>query len=87
MVLSVVYIRRGEGEREKPRGDTLLYFFASIYSSCQRCKNTGRAVISNFCNKHWLQVNEAVVRFNLVNTRCYATFRGLHSIRENKAKP
>lgn len=76
----------GKG-REKPQGDTLLYFFASIYSSCQRCKNTRRAVISNFRNKHWLQVNEAVVRFNLVNARCYATFRGLHSICENKAKP
>lgn len=32
-------------------------------------------------------MNEAVVRFDLANTQCYATFRGLQSIRKNKANP
>lgn len=32
-------------------------------------------------------MNEAVVRFDLANTWCYATFRGLQSIHENKANP
>lgn len=89
MVLSVVYIRRREGGSGRGRGasgDTLLYFLQA-FTVLARDARMQEAVISNFWNKHWLQMNEAVVRFNLLNARRYATFGGLHGIYENKAKP
>lgn len=35
-------------------------------------------------NKHWLRMNETVVRFNLVRAWCCATYRGLQSVGGNK---
>lgn len=55
----------------------------TVLAADARMQATG---VSNFWNKHGLQMNEAVVRFNLVHTGCRATFRGLQSIPEKKSK-
>lgn len=60
--------KRGrEREGEKPRGDAVLYFLQAftVFAGDARMQE---AVVSNFWNKHWLQMNETVVRFDLVNT-------------------
>ena len=79
--------KRGrEGERERSLGVTRYFVFLQAFTVFARDARMQEAVVSNFWNKHWLQMNETVVRFNLVNTR-RATFRGLQSIHENKANP
>lgn len=62
--------REKEREREKPRGDAMLHYFffckhLQLFAGDAR---TQEAVVSNFWNTHWLQMNETVVRFDLVNT-------------------
>ena len=73
-------------DREKPRGFALLYFFQAFIVLTVDARMQ-EAVVPNFWNKHGLQMNETVVRFNLVNARRCTTFRGLQSICQNKANP
>lgn len=76
-------------ESERSLGVTRYFgFFCKhlqfLHPEMRECK---RAAVSYSWNKHWLQMNETVVRFDLVNTWRRATFTGLRSIYENKANP
>lgn len=62
-------VHQKEREQEEPQGDAPLHFFLQAFTvfqpAMQECK---RLLFLTFRNKHWLQMNETVVRFNLVNT-------------------
>lgn len=75
-VVCAVHQKKREREREQekerePQGDAVLFCFFPSRKHLQffcRDARMQEAVISNFWNKRRLQMNETVVRFNLVNT-------------------
>lgn len=84
----------GVHQKPKPQGEAVLLSLSlslllllQAFAVLTGDARIQEAVVSNFWNKHRLQMNETVVRFNLVNTWCYATFRGFLNICENKANP
>lgn len=70
MALSVVYIRKRENkiERERSLGVTRYLFFASIYSFLPEMQECRRLLFLTSGTNIGSQMNETVVRFNLVNT-------------------
>lgn len=87
----VVHIRQ-RGSSRSPAATRhfffpLLSFVLQAFTVFQlRMQECERLLFPTFRNKHWLQMNETVVRFNLVNAWCRATYGGLQSVWENKTK-
>lgn len=88
----VVHIRQ-RGSRRSPAATHhffflllfgFFFFFLQAFTVFQpRMQECKRLLFPTFRNKHWLQMNETVVRFNLVKAWCRATYRGLPSVWEN----
>lgn len=70
-VVSCVHQKESEKERAREasgRCNVSFFFFCKRLQLFAGDARTQEAVVSNFWNKHWLQMNETVVRFNLVST-------------------